>query len=379
MAMSGIRDLSIIATPPAKRLSIKTFVREKNMALIQEAIERELHRGGQVYYLHNTVETIEKTARELEQWVPTARVSVAHGQMRERDLEQVMSDFYHRRYNVLVCTTIIETGIDVPTANTIIMDRADKLGLAQLHQLRGRVGRSHHQAYAFCLVPPKALMTSDAQKRLEALESLEELGSGFTLATHDLEIRGAGELLGEEQSGNIQAVGFGLFMELLDHAVKAIKAGTDPKLEDPFKKSVEIDLQIPAFIPEAYLPDVHSRLMLYKRLSNASNQEALDDLMAEMIDRFGPLPEPTGFLIKITALKFQAQKLGIVKIEAGPKGGRFEFAQKVNFDPLKIIQLIQTQSQTYQLEGPHKLRFKQELSERTVRLQEVVNLMNLLI
>lgn len=378
MAMSGIRDLSIIATPPAKRLSIKTFVREKNPALIQEAIERELHRGGQVYYLHNTVETIEKTARDLEQWVPTARVSVAHGQMRERDLEQVMSDFYHRRYNVLVCTTIIETGIDVPTANTIIMDRADKLGLAQLHQLRGRVGRSHHQAYAFCLVPPKALITSDAQKRLDALESLEELGSGFNLATHDLEIRGAGELLGEEQSGNIQAVGFGLFMELLDHAVQAIKAGTDPNLEDPFKKPIEIDLQIPTFIPEAYLPDVHSRLLLYKRLSNVSSQEALDDLIAEIIDRFGPLPEPTGSLIKITALKFQAQKLGVIKIEAGSKGGRFEFAQKINFDPLKIIKLIQTQSQIYQLEGPHKLRFKQELADRNTRLQAVIDLMKLL-
>ena len=379
MAMSGIRDLSIIATPPAKRLSIKTFVREKQKALIQEAIERELHRGGQVYYLHNTVDSIEKTAREIETWVPSARVSVAHGQMRERDLEQVMSDFYHRRYNVLVCTTIIETGIDVPTANTIIMDRADKLGLAQLHQLRGRVGRSHHQAYAFCLVPPNALITPDAEKRLAALESLEELGSGFNLATHDLEIRGAGELLGEEQSGNIQAVGFGLFMELLDHAVKAIRSGVDmSSLEDPFKPSVEIELHIPAFIPEDYLPDVHSRLMLYKRIANAVSKEALEDLKVEMIDRFGSFPEPIGFLFKISDIKLQAQALGIVKIDANPKGGRFEFGPKANPDPRKIIELIQVKSDIYQLEGSQKLRFKQDLTDQKTRIQTVIALMHFL-
>lgn len=378
MALSGIRDLSIIATPPAKRLSIKTFVRERQSALIQEAIERELYRGGQVYYLHNEVDTIEKTARELEKLVPSARISVAHGQMRERDLERIMSDFYHRRYNVLVCTTIIETGIDVPTANTIIMDRADKLGLAQLHQLRGRVGRSHHQAYAFCLVPPKAMITRDAEKRLEALESLEELGSGFHLATQDLEIRGAGELLGEEQSGNIQAVGIGLFMELLDHAVKVIRSGADLNSDDPFKKSVEIELQIPAFIPEDYLPDVHMRLKLYRRLSKLTHQEALDDLRVEMIDRFGPLPEPTGFLFKITAMKLQAQKIGITKIDAGPKGGRFEFGVKADVNTAKLIQLIQTQSNIYQLEGPQKFRFKQDLQDRNIRLETVLGLMKVL-
>ncbi len=245
MSMSGLRDLSIIATPPAKRLSIKTFVREKSPILIQEAIHRELHRGGQVYYLHNEVETIENAAHELQNLVPSARIAIAHGQMRERELEHVMSDFYHRRFNVLVCTTIIETGIDIPTANTIIIDRADKFGLAQLHQLRGRVGRSHHQAYAFCLTPSKTQMTSDAKKRLEAIESLGELGAGFTLATHDLEIRGAGELLGEEQSGNIQAVGFPLFMELLDNAVKLLQKGEDISLDAPLKKQVEIDSQHP--------------------------------------------------------------------------------------------------------------------------------------
>lgn len=375
MALSGIRDLSIIATPPAKRLSIKTFVREKEASLIQEAIERELYRGGQVYYLYNEVDTIEKMASELENLVPSARISIAHGQMRERDLEKIMSDFYHRRYNVLVCTTIIETGIDVPTANTIIIDRADKLGLAQLHQLRGRVGRSHHQAYAFCLVPAKAIITEVAEKRLEALESLEELGSGFNLATQDLEIRGAGDLLGEEQSGNIQAVGFGLFMELLDHAVKSIRLGVDFNLDDPFKKSVEIDMQVPAFIPEDYLPDVHTRLMLYKRLSSAGKKEDLNDLMAEMIDRFGPLPEPTRYLFKITEIKLEAQNMGILKIDVGAKGGRFEFDPKPNINAERLIELIQTESHTYQLEGPQKLKFKHDLSDRKIRLDWVMDVM----
>jgi len=376
MAMAGIRDLSIIATPPAKRLSIKTFVREKQGSLIQEAILRELNRGGQVYYLHNVVDTIENAARELETLVPGARIVVAHGQMRERELEQVMTDFYHRKYNVLVCTTIIETGIDIPTANTIIIDRADKFGLAQLHQLRGRVGRSHHQAYAFCLVPPKGIMSTDAIKRLEALSSLEELGSGFTLATHDLEIRGAGELLGEAQSGDIQAVGFSLYMELLDHAVKALKSGVEPNLLDPFKKNVEIDLQVPNFIPENYLPDVHTRLILYKRISHASSKDALDDLVTEMIDRFGLLPEQTWSLFKITEIKIMAQKLGISKIDATPKGGRIDFIAKPHINPAKIIELIQTKPNIYQLEGPQKLKFKQDLTDRQVRIKEVMRLVS---
>lgn len=376
MAMGGIRDLSIIATPPAKRLSIKTFVREKQNSLIQEAILRELNRGGQVYYLHNVVETIANAAREIESLVPTARIAVAHGQMRERDLEQIMTDFYHRRYNVLVCTTIIETGIDIPTANTIIIDRADKFGLAQLHQLRGRVGRSHHQAYAFCLVPPKGVMSADAVKRLEALSSLEELGSGFTLATHDLEIRGAGELLGEDQSGDIQAVGFSLYMELLDHAVKSLKSGEVPNLEDTFKKNVEIDLQIPNFLPESYIPDVHTRLILYKRISHAASKDALDDLMIEMIDRFGLLPDQAQVLFKIAEIKLLAQKLGIAKIDVGSKGGRIEFTAKPHINPNKIIELIQKQSSIYQLEGPQKLKFKQELGDREVRLKEVMKLLH---
>jgi len=370
MSLAGIRDLSIIATPPLKRLSIKTFVRERDNSLIQEAISRELHRGGQVYFLHNSVETIQKTARELADLLPTALIEVAHGQMRERELEQVMSDFYHRRFNILVCTTIIETGIDIPSANTIIMDRADKLGLAQLHQLRGRVGRSHHQAYAFLLTPPKHSITGDAMKRLDAIAALEDLGAGFTLATQDLEIRGAGELLGEEQSGNIQAVGFTLYMELLESAVAALKAGKEPWTDTPLKSATEIELSLPALIPEDYLPDVQLRLVFYKRISHARDTEALDELKAEIWDRFGPLPVQVKYLFAITELRLQAQALGIRKIEAGLKGGRFEFTDKPNINPLQLIQLIQSKP-NFRFEGPHRLRFTLEMPERELRLETV--------
>ncbi|MFC1750706.1 transcription-repair coupling factor, partial [Pseudomonadota bacterium] len=278
MALSDMRDLSIIATAPSKRLAIKTFVRQWDKNLMREACLREIKRGGQVYFLHNEVDTIEKQARELEELIPEARVTVAHGQMRERELERVMSDFYHQRYNILVCTTIIETGIDVPTANTIIMNRADKLGLAQLYQLRGRVGRSYHQAYAYLIIPTKRTMTADATKRMEAIESLEGLGAGFTLATHDLEIRGAGELLGDDQSGQIQEVGFGMYNDLLDRAVKALKSGEVPNLDQPLNQHAEVDLKIPALLPEDYLPDVHSRLVMYKRIANAATMEELREL-----------------------------------------------------------------------------------------------------
>ena len=379
MALTGVRDLSIIATPPLKRLSIKTFVRERHSALITEAILREHYRGGQVYFLHNAVETIEREAVELEKLVPTARIAIAHGQMPERELEQVMADFYHRKYNVLICTTIIETGIDIPTANTIIIDRADKFGLSQLHQLRGRVGRSHHQAYAFCLIPPKAKITKDASKRLEALSMMEELGSGFTLATHDLEIRGAGELLGDSQSGNIQSIGFQLYHELLDEAVKTLKAGGSLDLGITFKRGVDIDLQIPALIPESYIPDVHTRLVLYKRLSSCKSKEALEDLSVEMIDRFGVLPMQTQNLLKVTELKFQAEALGICKIEAGAKGGRFEFGTTPKIDPSKIIQMIQQSPKLYRLEGSQKLRFQRDLSDPKTRIQEVRKIMDSLI
>lgn len=374
IAMSGMRDLSIIASPPAKRLSVKTFVREKSSALIEEAISRELHRGGQVYYVYNTVETIEPAARDLEKLLPNARIAIAHGQMRERELEQVMSDFYHGRFNVLVCTTIIETGIDIPTANTIIIERADKFGLAQLHQLRGRVGRSHHQAYAFCLLPGKNQLSADADKRLQALEALDDLGVGFSIATHDLEIRGAGELLGEEQSGNIQSVGFPLYMELLENAVKLLQSGETLDTDFYVKKQVEIDLKLPALIPEAYLPDVHSRLVLYKRIAGAKRQENLDNLRVEMIDRFGQLPTQTQTLFKITALKLTAEMCGMMKIEAGPKGGRLEFGPTPKIATEKLIEYIQKEPHIYQFEGPTKLRFKQDLEDTALRLAVVENL-----
>ncbi len=376
MSMTGIRDLSIISTPPAKRLAVKTFVRERSKALIQEAVNRELSRGGQVYFLHNDIQTIETTAAELAEWIPSARIVVAHGQMAERELEQVMADFYHRRFNVLVCTTIIETGIDIPTANTIIMDRADKLGLAQLHQLRGRVGRSHHQAYAFCLTPAEAVITKDALKRLEAIESLDTLGAGFMLATHDLEIRGAGELLGEDQSGNLQTIGFSLFMELLDHTVKMLQAGKKPGLELPIINNTEIDLQIPAFIPDKYLGDVHSRLVLYKRISSAKSLEELDDLRAEMVDRFGDMPLQVKNLFAITELKLQGDQLGVKSIKAGPKGGKLEFLAQPNIDPEKIISLIKANPRCYSFAGSNSITFRTDLAESELRVKFVSDLLH---
>ncbi len=374
MAFSSLRDLSIIATPPAKRLSIKTFVREYNHSQVSEAIMRELMRGGQVYYLHNDVETIEKKGRELAELIPAARVGVAHGQMRERQLEQVMSDFYHQRFNVLVCTTIIETGIDIPSANTIIIERADKLGLAQLHQLRGRVGRSHHQAYAYCLTPPKKMLTADAQKRLDALESLEELGSGFTLATHDLEIRGAGELLGEEQSGSMQAIGFSLYMELLQKAVQSLKSGKKVTLAEHLRQGAEINLSLSALIPEDYLPDVHTRLILYKRIANAKSVEALHELQVEMIDRFGLLPEPAKNLFKITELKINASPIGIRKIEASSKSGKIEFEAMPNINPDKLINMIRTKPLNFKLVGSSEIKFMFDMQTPTQRFQVVENL-----
>lgn len=375
MAMSGIRDLSIIATPPAKRLSVKTFVRQNDSNLVKEAVLREILRGGQVYYLHNEVKNIEKTARELEELIPEARVAIGHGQMRERQLEQVMSDFYHKRFNVLVCTTIIETGIDVPSANTIIIDRADKFGLAQLHQLRGRVGRSHHQAYAYLLTPHPKSMTGDAQKRLEAIAQTTDLGAGFTLATHDLEIRGAGELLGDEQSGQMQAVGFTLYMEMLDRAVKAIKEGKTPNIDEALDTGIDINLRVPALIPDDYLPDVHTRLMMYKRIANAETDDALRELQVEMIDRFGLLPEQSKNLFRISSLKLKAQQLGVKKLEAGAQGGRIEFAPVTQVDPLTIVKMVQTQPQKYRLEGASHLKFSLDMDNNDSRIQKVTELL----
>lgn len=376
MAMSGMRDLSIIATPPAARHPIKTFISQWNDALIVEACQREIKRGGQVYFLHNEVSTIENTANKLEKLLPGVRVQVAHGQMRERQLEEIMRDFYHQRFNILVCTTIIESGIDVPSANTMIINRADKLGLAQLHQLRGRVGRSHHRAYTYLITPPPKTLTADAKKRLEAIESLEDLGAGFTLATHDLEIRGAGELLGEGQSGQIHEVGFSLYSDLLERAVKALKAGEHPNLDRPLDHGAEIDLQLPALLPEDYLPDVHSRLVLYKRIASAASKAELRELQVEMIDRFGLLPEPAQNLFGITELKLKANPLGIRKIEAGPAGGRILFDGQPKIDPGQIIRLIQTRPREYKLDGGEKLRFFKDLSDRQRRIELVGNILD---
>jgi len=372
MSLAGIRDLSIIATPPAKRLSVKTFVHEYQSSLIQEAIQREIMRGGQVYFLHNDVSTIEKMARDIGELVPEARATVAHGQMHERDLERTMSEFYHRHFNVLVCSTIIESGIDIPTANTIIINRADKFGLAQLHQLRGRVGRSHHQAYAYLLAPPRNALSADANKRLEAIAKLDDLGIGFTLATHDLEIRGAGELLGEEQSGDMQELGFALYMELLSRAVDALKKGEEPDLEQTLMHhGAEADIRISALIPETYLGDVQLRLQFYKRIANANSVAELDDIQVEMIDRFGLLPDAAKNIFAISELKLKASELGITKIEAGEQGGKFEFNQKPNIKPETIIKLIQTEPKKFRLEGPTKLRFTLEAHAVTARVSLV--------
>ncbi|MBN0987131.1 transcription-repair coupling factor [Amphritea pacifica] len=375
MAMSGIRDLSIIATPPARRLSVKTFVRQADKALKKEAILRELLRGGQVYYLHNEVKDIEQTAAEINALVPEARVGIGHGQMRERELEQVMSDFYHKRFNVLVCTTIIETGIDVPNANTIIIDRADKFGLAQLHQLRGRVGRSHHQAYAYLMTPHPKAMTSDAVKRLEAISSADELGAGFTLATHDMEIRGTGELLGEGQSGQIQNVGFSLYLEMLEQAVEAIREGKTPNLDAPLKQGIEINLRVPALIPDEYLPDVHNRLIMYKRIANGKSETELKELQIEMIDRFGILPEQTKNLFRQTLLKLHCEQLGITKIDAGEHGGRIDFDTDTVVDPFKLVQLVQQQPQKFQFGGPSQLKFTLKMDKIEQRFQAVEQLL----
>ena len=375
MSMSGMRDLSIIATPPARRLAVKTFVRETEQGLIREAVMREILRGGQVYFLHNDVATIEKMAANLAELLPEALIGIAHGQMRERELEQKMSDFYHQRFNLLLCSTIIETGIDVPTANTIIINRADNFGLAQLHQLRGRVGRSHHQAYAYLLTPPPKRLTKDAEKRLEAIASLEDLGAGFALATHDLEIRGAGELLGDEQSGQIESVGFSLYMDMLEQAVQALKQGKEPSLDAMLSQQSEIELHIPALLPDSYIPDVNLRLSCYKKLASAQNVEELDEVQVELIDRFGLLPDAAKNLVKIAEFKLQAQQLGIRRIDVTAKGGVVEFSDKTQVSPAFIIELIQKQSRIFKLEGGQKLRFSIATNDIAARLSLIENML----
>jgi transcription-repair coupling factor (superfamily II helicase) len=378
MAMAGLRDLAIIATPPAHRMAVQTFIAPWDGATLREAFQRELARGGQVYFLHNDVESIGRMQRELQELVPEARIGIAHGQMPERELEQVMLAFHKQRFNVLLCSTIIESGIDIPNANTIIINRADKFGLAQLHQLRGRVGRSHHRAYAYLVIPDGRSITADARKRLDAIASMDELGAGFTLSTHDLEIRGAGELLGEDQSGQMAEVGFSLYTELLERAVRSIKAGKLPDADEPLHRGAEIELGVPALIPEDYLPDVHARLTLYKRISSARNSEALRELQVEMIDRFGLLPDPVKHLFAIAELKLQANRLGIRKLALGPAGGRVQFVEKPEVDPMSIIRMIQGQPKHYQMDGPDKLRIKLDLPDAPTRFNAARGLLTTL-
>ncbi len=376
MTLGSLRDMSLIATPPAERLSVKTFVTEWNDVTIREACLREIKRGGQVYFIHNRVEDIARIETRLKQLLPEATIRIGHGQMPERQLEQVMLDYYHRRFNVLLCTTIVESGLDVPTANTIIINRADRFGLATLHQLRGRVGRSHHRAYAYLLAPPRAAMTADAVKRLEAIDSLEDLGSGFILATHDLEIRGAGELLGETQSGQIQEIGFSLYTELLGRAVAAMREGKEPDLEKPLNAGVEINLHVPALLPEDYVPDVHLRLILYKRISAAASRDELHDMQVELIDRFGLLPVATKNLMRIAALKRDAEALGIQKIDAADAGGYLDFGSETSLDPVTLVQMVQNESQIYRLHGAHRLQFRLDLGDTAVRFDKVERLLD---
>ncbi len=378
MAIGGLRDLSLITTPPAERLAVQTFVLEWNAATVREAILREIRRGGQVYFVHNAVESIERRAAEIRALVPEADVRVGHGQMRERELERLMLDFYHRRFNVLLCTTIIESGIDVPTANTMVIDRADRFGLAQLHQLRGRVGRSHHRAFAYLIAPPKAALSGDAGKRLEAIESLEDLGAGFALATHDLEIRGAGELLGDEQSGQISEIGFSLYLDLLGRAVEALKSGREPDLEKPLHAGPEIDLHIPALIPADYMPDVHLRLVLYKRIAAAADEEAIAELEAELIDRFGPLALATQNLFRITRLKLRCLALGLTRLDVGPLGGLVEFGLEHTVDPARVLKLVQKEPKSYRLEGPQRVRFTRRSDSDAAKLATATALLTAL-
>jgi len=375
MALGGLRDLSLITTPPAERLAIKTFVIEWNGPMLREAALRELRRGGQTYFVHNEVKTIDKLAAEVQTLVPEASVRIGHGQMRERDLEQLMVDFYHRRFNLLVCTTIIESGIDVPSANTIMINRADRMGLAQLHQLRGRVGRSHHRAYAYLIAPPRKALAGDAAKRLEAIESMEELGAGFVLATHDLEIRGAGELLGEQQSGQMTEIGLAMYLDLLERAVSALKSGREPDLERPLAAETEVELRLPAFLPETYVTDVHVRLGLYKRIAAAESGTSLDELTAEVHDRFGPLPAVAKSLLRIARLKLSARTLGVRRLDLGPQGGSIVFEERNQLDPATVVRMVQKNPREYRLEGSLKLRVSRALQTDESRFEYAGELM----
>ena len=370
MALEGLRDFSVIATAPQKRLAIKTFVRSEGESIIREACLRELKRGGQVYFLHNEVETIQNRMAMLTELLPEARIAVAHGQMHERDLEKVMRDFVAQRFNILLCTTIIETGIDVPTANTIIMHRADKFGLAQLHQLRGRVGRSHHQAYAYLLVTDVQSLTKQAQRRLDAIQQMEELGSGFYLAMHDLEIRGAGEVLGDSQSGEMTEIGFQLYSDMLNEAVRSLKAGKEPDLAAPLATTTEINLHVPALLPAGFCGDVHERLSIYKRMANCNAQDKIDDMQEEMIDRFGKLPDAVKALIETHRLRIAAKTVGIIKIDAHGEAATLQFMAKPPIDPMRIIELIQKNRQI-KLNGQDKLKITANMPDLAARVAQI--------
>ncbi|MEG2031508.1 MAG: transcription-repair coupling factor [Janthinobacterium sp.] len=370
MALEGLRDFSIIATAPQKRLAIKTFVRSEGEAIIREACLRELKRGGQIYFLHNEVETIQNRLAMLTELLPEARIAVAHGQMHERDLEKVMRDFVAQRFNILLCTTIIETGIDVPTANTIIMHRADKFGLAQLHQLRGRVGRSHHQAYAYLLVHDVQGLTKLAQRRLDAIQQMEELGSGFYLAMHDLEIRGAGEVLGESQSGEMTEIGFQLYSDMLNEAVRSLKAGKEPDLAAPLASTTEINLHVPALLPADFCGDVHERLSIYKRLANCATQDKIDDIQEELIDRFGKLPDAVKALVETHRLRIAAKTVGIVKIDVHGEAATLQFMAKPPIDPMRIIDLIQ-KNRHIKLHGQDKLKITAAMPDLAARVTQI--------
>jgi transcription-repair coupling factor (superfamily II helicase) len=376
MSLEGIRDFSVIATAPEKRLAIKTFVAPWSEGLIREAVMRELKRGGQVYFLHNEVESIERMAEKLRRLLPEARLAIAHGQMRERELERVMRDFTAQRSNLLLCSTIIETGIDIPTANTIVIHRADKFGLAQLHQLRGRVGRSHHQAYAYLLTPPHDALGAQAKKRLEAIQMMEELGSGFYLAMHDLEIRGAGEVLGEQQSGEIQEIGFSLYARMLERAVRKLKAGKAPELEDSVDISTEVNLHVPALLPASYCSDVHERLSLYKRLADAQNREQLDAMREELVDRFGELPEPARALIECHQVRVAAQPLGVARIDATHEAVQLQFIKNPPLDGAKVIEFIRRRGRQARLAGPERLRIDAKLPAWPERAQAVKEILH---
>ncbi|MBI4808938.1 MAG: transcription-repair coupling factor [Nitrosomonadales bacterium] len=372
MSLEGLRDFSVIATAPQRRLSIKTFVSGFSQGIIREAVLRELKRGGQVYFLHNEVDTINNMLEKLETLLPEARIRVAHGQMGERDLEAVMRDFTHQRFNVLLCSTIIETGIDVPTANTIIMNRADRFGLAQLHQLRGRVGRSHHQAYAYLLVDSMDGLTAQAKKRLEAIQAMEQLGSGFFLAMHDLEIRGAGEVLGESQSGEMQEIGFSLYNDMLSAAISSLRQGLEPDMAHPLGVTTEINLHTPALLPNDYCGDIHQRLVIYKRLAHCNTQEDLDDMQQELIDRFGLLPEPAQTLLDSHRLRIAAKPLGISKVDASSEAIVIQFVPNPPIDPMKVITMIQSKRHI-KMAGQDKLRIELKYGDLQQRVLAVVN------